>query len=157
MTNNLKYKKIISEMSENELKLYKLYSIFEKKFVLKKDFWKNIAFQETVHAKILNKLIDHLDNGLITIIDKYLDQDSVKAFSSYIDDRIENDLNNCDSHLRALEISLLLEKKFLESEMFKMFVIDPKFLKTIFGRLIQETKEHVSLIEDEIESQRSIS
>jgi len=146
------YKKIISEMSNNELKLYKLYNIFEKKFPEKKEFWKKIAIQEVYHSDILKKINENIDNNVVTIIEKYMNPEDVIDFSNYIDDRIENDLNNCNSSLQALKIALLIEEKFTESKLFKSFIIDPKFIKRTFGSLIVQTKEHVQMIRDEIKA-----
>ncbi|MBI9084424.1 MAG: hemerythrin family protein [Desulfobacterales bacterium] len=136
--------KIIRQFQTQELLLADLYTEFGRRFPEDRDFWDQLVREETMHARLIEKLHDVVKKGSMIF-----DEGKVKTYTlTAMIERIEalvqgarrGDLNN---RREALAQALDLESALIEKGVFTHFEPMTDNARAVLKRLNSETLDHV--------------
>ena len=146
-----KEENILNEAVKNELRMSKLYSIFQKRFSEDAELWKQLAEEEKAHAQIILKLIPFL-----SLDDEILEKFTSISFSALKENnfKIQGIINDFENGLEktrqdAFRIAIDLENHSFK-ENYRSFLnteTDSNVLQ-VFQTLNGEDKKHYNKIID---------
>ncbi|MCX6728146.1 MAG: hypothetical protein NTV39_00025 [Candidatus Saccharibacteria bacterium] len=139
---------------ENEELLNKLYSHYATLFPDDKEFWEDIAADESEHAGWVRSLSTRIDNGEVRLSAGRFGLAAMTSFASYIQEQI--DMSNTEEvqQVQALSISMDLENSMLEKGLFASYETDSPELREVMDRLEKSTEIHYSEVKDRWEAER---
>jgi rubrerythrin len=144
----LKQAQTIELMAQNEEIFNRLYVAYASKYPEYKDFWIEIANEETNHASWLRDLKSQIEIGNLSFADDRFDLSLVFKYLEHAKQKLDELKNKTMPIIEALKISLAMEKSLLENKFFEVVETDQIGLKSILFNLAKSTEEHIQKIED---------
>lgn len=144
----------LSSFIENEVLLNKLYSNYANLFPDDKDFWEDIAADESEHAGWVRSLSTRIDNGEVRLGAGRFEPEALTSFADYIQEQIDRMATETVLQIQALSISMDLENSMLEKAMFKSYETDSPELQEVMDRLQKSTEIHYSEVKNRWQAER---
>lgn len=142
---------ILELMAQNEEILSELYMEYAKRYPEYKQFWIDIANDELVHAKWIRELSSQINSGNVSLSLGRFNAKMVFDFAKHGKDSLEKVRNSePEPILRVMQISLAIEKSFLEKDFFRVAETDALAVKETLYNLAKATEVHIAKIENEI-------
>lgn len=141
---NSEKEKIISNLIRIESVLSKLYTRFSTRnnFTAPvKKFWSTIAREEDIHADILNKIRNAIDDKEISISIK-IQTENLKGFVSKVNDVLKKASSKDLTETEAYSIGATIEAEFDESGFTKMIQTTDEKLNKLLDTIENDTKKH---------------
>ena len=142
-------------LSENEITLGTLYAKFATLFPEDKSFWTNITTDEMHHGSWISELSTMVEQGAVAMEAGRFKLEAILQFKAYINEQIKITETESISAIRALSISMDLERSLLESDIFKVYDTDDATTKKILNRLIKSTEEHFEQVKNRWTQERN--
>ena len=138
----------LSSFIENEELLNELYSHYAALFPVDKEFWEDIAADESEHAGWVRSISDRIDNGEIRLGAGRFEPEALTSFATYIQDQIDRVDTEEILQIQALSITMDLENSMLEKAMFRSYETDSPELREVMDRLQKATEIHYSEVKE---------
>lgn len=138
----------IELMAQNEEIFNKLYSAYAEKYPEYKDFWLQIAEEETSHALWLRDLKPQIEIGNLSFAEDRFNPSLVFKYLEHAKEKLKELSASTPPIIEVLKMSLIMEKSLLESKFFEIVETDQIGLKTVLFNLTKSTEEHIQRIED---------
>jgi len=135
-------------LSENEIALGTLYSKFANLFPEDKSFWMGITKDEMLHGSWITELSTMVEQGSVVMEAERFKLAAIQQFSEYINEQIKITETESISAIKALSISMDLERSLLESDIFKVYDTDDVATSDILDRLTKSTEEHFQQVQN---------
>lgn len=142
-------------LSENEIALGTLYAKFATLFPEDKSFWTNITTDEMHHGSWISELSTMVEQGSVAMEAGRFKLAAIQQFRTYINEQIKITETESISAIKALSISMDLERSLLESDIFKVYDTDDATTKKILNRLIKSTEEHFEQVKNRWTQERN--
>jgi len=143
MEDMISQNQIIDLLAENENAMAELYAGYAKKFLLFKDFWRQISEDEYSHAAWINTLRDKMKAKTVDFLPSRFPADAIRQNIEYIKIKKKETLEGNISLLDALESSIHLERGMLERKFFEVFEDDSLELQIVLEALKFSTEQHL--------------
>lgn len=144
---NEKFLKTITILSEHEMAIGRLYEKFSRSKPNAR-FWLDLAKEEFVHHQWLTALYLNAEKDKIYFDVDSIKEDAVKTSIKFISGLIHK--SGDISLMVALNHALDIEKAMIENKYFSIFKTENEEVKHILADLENETKAHISRIEQEL-------
>ena len=139
---------IIELMAQNEEVFNKLYTVCANKYPEYKDFWLQIANEETNHASWLRDLKPQIEIGNLSFNEDRFNLKAAFILFESAKQKLDEFNNQSMTIIEALRASLFMENSLLENKFFEVVETDQLPLKTVLFNLAESTKIHIQRIED---------
>jgi rubrerythrin len=112
---------IPEKLVANEEKIATLYEAYSAQFNDYADFWKRMANEETIHAAIIRKCIEELEEGLVRLDKKRFNEQALITYSEYLGRELDAANEPRLSLIHALSTALYIEQSLIEAKFFEAF------------------------------------
>ena len=150
-----KKKSILLLMAENEEAVANLYRTYAEKFPRHRDFWSELANEETHHLQLIQNLAAR-SNPSVEINEDRFDMNVFQVSLEYLEDKLTQAVNEKISVKEALSTALDIETGMLERGYFEVFEGDSPEFKRTLQTLAGATEKHTNKIRKEIGKKRWI-
>ena len=133
---------IIQAIQQHELSLARMYEEFARSHPEHRQFWSQLAREESLHAKWIESLGRHFQKGQLGGSGLKLNRQALKTSISHIEKQTEASRKGDLSLLNAVSIALDIEKSMIENKFFEIFDLDDAKFDRIRSGLKQETAKH---------------
>ncbi|HEY3378822.1 MAG TPA: hypothetical protein VGL77_15150 [Armatimonadota bacterium] len=124
--------------------LYRLYADQNPELTA---FWSRLARDEVRHSQWVGDLMLDMDAGLLHTL---MNRDNVavyREFLEFLTETLERDRATPISSSHALATASLIEKTYIERNLFAVFTTDSPELQRVLNALERETTHHFKMIE----------
>lgn len=148
MNLNPNKEKIIQQLITQEKLLSKLYAIFADKFPTHADFWTKLSREEENHARLVEKLRQAEQKGLVFFEEGKINIYSLKTFIDNLEKLVQK-LEESELTLRsAYAYAVDYETALIEQNVFTHFVPGNAKVKNALKILQSETLKHIERMKD---------
>lgn len=144
-------------MVTQELKVAGLYQAFADHQPEHAGFWSSMADAERRHAAMLGELVAFLPSRQALLVEGKVRSESIKAFLSYVDGILLREGEEKIPFVKALSLSLDIERSLLEKGMLDHFRGASAEVNRVLQQLKEETAGHAAMVEDMWRKNRSSS
>ena len=145
---NPNQEKIIQQLIAQERLLSKLYAVFANKFPTHANFWTQLSQEEENHARLIEKLRQAEQKGLIFFEESKINIHSLKLFIDNLEKLIKK-VGESELTLRsACTYAVDYETALIEKNVFTHFVPANAKVKNTLNILQSETLKHVERMKD---------
>lgn len=142
----MKDKKQIDEFIETlqkyELSIARLYETFASVLTDFKKNWLSFAGEEHLHAKWIDTLHAHLNDGKVSFEETKFTIQSTQTAINFIEKQIDKTIKEKPDLKQCLNIAINIENSLLESAFFKVFKLTVPEAEKIRSKLEAATKSH---------------
>ena len=138
-TNRFKIIRFLREMEETANELY---TVFSEKFPEERDFWLDIAKEETEHASVISMLGASIAEGSASFDENRFTVEEINSTLEWAKGKVTEAKKGDISEKEALSISLKLEEKILESSYFEVFIPKTEGIRDFISGVIKATERH---------------
>jgi hypothetical protein len=143
---------LVAELAKNEIILSDLYKIHANIQPELREFWAEIANDETHHADILMQLDSEIKDGRAAINPDRFSLKDIQIVRTFIQDKIDQTKTQADAltNTQTLIIADYIESFLLEKEFFKIFETDSAVLINALTAVQEDTERHLLAVSDKI-------
>lgn len=141
---------------DHENTISELYTAFADRFVSHRQYWLNIAHEETEHADELRKLFPLADKGNRVLNIARFKPAAINTSLSYLRDQIRQARSGFMTLRDALSTALDLEKAMIERKFFDILDTPSPEAQSVLITLTDGTQQHVATIESEWQKLRTV-
>jgi len=140
---NPNQEKIIQQLVAQERLLSKLYTIFAEQFPNYADFWAKLSKEEENHAKLIEKLRQAEQKGLVFFDESKINIYSLKTFIDKLEKTVKKAEKGEFTLLSAFAHAVDYESALIEKNVFTHFVPANTKVKNTLKILQSETFKHI--------------
>jgi len=140
---------------DHENTISELYAAYADRFAERRQYWLELAHEETEHADEIRKLVPLAGKGNRLLNTAGFKPAAVKTSISYLRDQIGNARRGFVSFRDALSTALDLEKAMIERKFFDIFETPAPEAQAVLRTLTEGTQKHIDTIEIEWQKQRT--
>jgi hypothetical protein len=145
-------KVVISLLIEHELAINQLYSVYAAKLKEHRNFWQQLADEETKHADVIRRFEKEVEAGKMCLEPERFKQPAIERSLRYIFDICEEaDSGKVDMN-KALSEAFHIEDAMIEHKFFEVFGGDSDEFKQALKILEEATKKHHQFIKEAMNS-----
>ncbi len=131
---------LIEELARNEEMINELYLVYSDKFSEEKEFWKNLAREELMHAAKVRNLRSEIGKNGFYFNKNRFKIETIKLFQDYLEEEKSN--VSSTSIINALSVALDVETALLEYSFFEVIEGDSAEVRHILLDLRNACIEH---------------
>jgi len=135
-------------------RLYRVYAGLSAKY---KDFWIELAKEETNHANWIRDLGIKTKEGKIYFSGERFRAGAIKASTAYIESQAIAADRDDFTEISALAMSYALEEALLEKKFFEIFESDAAELKHLLKELSDSTTQHRQRVKAALDAERAVN
>lgn len=136
----------IKLMIRHEMAIHSLYMTFAEQLPGMREFWKDLADEETAHAGHIRNLEQQLGQNVVRFNERRFNRAALLSSLDYMVKRASAALAEGITAVRALSLAADIEHSLLEHEYFAVFESDPPEIKIVLDRLHTETEQHLDRV-----------
>ncbi len=137
-----KPEQLLDLLKEHENGLAELYKSYSEIFLEYKDFWQELAIEETRHAQWLDNLKTKIESGAGCFIIERFPINAIKTSLNFVNQCIGKAYEPDFQHINALSTALHLEEALIEKKYFEVLQGDGSDVKDTFDKLSADTQQH---------------
>ncbi len=141
---------VIELLIQHENAVGDLYSVYARKFMDMEEFWFSIVQDERKHASWIQGTLDKVKEGKVTFDPAVFKIEAVKESLDYVKKLIKEAEQNDLKPIDALQNAFDIERTMIEDKFFEVFGDIPSDIKAVLNSLIEGTKFHVKVVEQEL-------
>ena len=141
---------ILAMLADNEESLNRFYRVYASLYPALKDFWEDLAKQETQHAYWILALQSHVKTGKLSFSETRFDLKEIESFYRYIKTLADNAPRENKTLKQTLEVAFEIENDLLEKGIFEVFDTDSPELKRTLQQLNSATALHRDTINQQL-------
>lgn len=141
---------MLAMLAKNEESLSQLYRVYASLFPPLKDFWEDLARDETKHAYWILALQSHVKTGTLSFGEDRFNLKGIESFYRYIKDLVDNAREANKPLKETLAVVFDIENSLLEKGIFEVFYSDSAELKKTLQQLISATALHRDKVNQEL-------
>lgn len=141
--------KILEQMIIQERTLSKLYALFADQFPEHKDFLTKMSSEEERHAKLIEKLLEAAEKGIIFFDEGKVKTYTLNIFLSRLEELVEKAERGEFTPITAFACAVDYESSLIEKKVFSHFDSLSEKSKGTLKILQSETMGHVERFRDE--------
>ncbi len=135
--------KLLEFVEKFEQRLSDLYSIFAKRFPRYEDFWLGLAHEESVHAKWVRAVAEHVKQKSVVLnVDSAIESAILKEVKE-VEDLIARHESVAENVDQAFEISLRFELSVVENRFYDYLKSLDADVQRLFEDMTSKTRMHV--------------
>lgn len=138
--------KIIEQFQTQELLLAELYAAFGRRFPEDREFWERLVREETMHARLIEKLHDVVEKGTMIFdegkVKTYTLTAMIERIGTLVQRAHRGDLNRREALAQAMD----LESALIEKGVFTHFEPMTDKARAVIKQLNRETLDHVDRV-----------
>lgn len=139
---------------EHENTISELYAAYADRFSDHRQYWLELAHEETEHADAIRKLLPLADRGNRVINAAGFKPAAVNTSITYLRDQIRSARGGFVTLRDALSTALDLEKAMIERKFFDIFETPAPEAQSVLMTLTEGTQKHIDTIETEWQKHR---
>ncbi|UCG63141.1 MAG: hypothetical protein JSV52_07630 [Candidatus Zixiibacteriota bacterium] len=141
---------------DHENTISELYTAYADRFADRRQYWLNLAHEETEHADELRKLLPLADKGNRVLNTSGFKPAAVNTSVSYLRDQIRQARGGLVTLRDALSTALDLEKAMIERKFFDILDTPAPEAQSVLITLTDGTQKHIETIETEWQKLRTV-
>ena len=141
---------------DHENTISELYTAYADRFADHRQYWLNLAHEETEHADELRKLLAMADKGNRVLNTAGFKPAAVNTSVSYLRDQIRQARGGFVTLRDALSTALDLEKAMIERKFFEILDTPAPEAQSVLITLTDGTQKHIETIEAEWQKLRTV-
>ena len=141
---------------DHENTISELYAAYADRFADRRQYWLNLAHEETEHADEIRKLIPLADKGNRLLNTAGFKPAAVNTSITYLRDQIRQARSGFVSLRDALSTALDLEKAMIERKFFDILDTPAPEAQSVLITLTDGTQKHIETIETEWQKLRTV-
>lgn len=127
----------ISELAALEESIGLLYEAYAEFFPDYRQFWSDLASEESNYVEWLHRLDDYVIQNPDTFTENRLNADGIEVFNDYVNDEYSKLIDNARFLINAFSITVYIEESMTERGYFEVFSDDcPEIKETLQDLLI---------------------
>jgi hypothetical protein len=142
---------IIEKLASNEESIGRLYQGYADAFPVLRDFWMNLASEETKHASLIRSLAAKSGSDNVLINERRFNIAAVQTFIDEMDKELARLKQQSIPVIEALSITASIEQSLIESKYFEVFATDSALVKQTLMKLQGDTLSHRNRAQGELE------
>ncbi len=135
--------KILEQLITQEKTLSKLYALFSEQFLQHKDFFTKMSMEEDRHAKLIEKLLEAAEKGIIFFDEGKIKTYTLTAFLSRLEELVEKAERGEFTPVTAFACAVDYESSLIEKKVFSHFDSLNEKSKGTLKILQSETLNHI--------------
>jgi rubrerythrin len=135
-------------MIAQETKVGELYRTFAELHPDHADFWSSMAEAERRHADMLREIRPFLSSRQVLLVEGKVRAEPIRSFLSYLDGVVRRARAGEIPFVKALSISVDIEKSMLEKGMLDRFRGASADVNDVLEKLREETAAHAAMAEE---------
>ena len=139
---------VIEMIARKEETLCQLYETYSDKFQDHRDFWLDIAAEETQHANWIRELRSLVEEGTVDFKEDRFNKEAIQTFIEYLERELTKAREQEMSLINALSTALYIEEALLERKFFVVYETDVLQLKRILLDIATSVEGHVQRVRE---------
>ena len=139
-------RKILQQYEVQERLLAALYAEFGRLFPEDRDFWERLVREETMHARLVEKLHGAVDKDIMVFDEGKVKTYTLSAMIQRIESLVQRARQGDVDRRKALALAMDLEEALIEKEVFTHFEPLTDKARAVLKRLQAETRDHVERV-----------
>jgi hypothetical protein len=144
----------IEALARHEEAICDLYKAYADKFPEFREFWSQLATEETGHAAWIRKFSDKLSDGSAVLKEGRFRIPAIETSIQYLNGYTQKARKETMDITHALTIALDIENALIDRKFFEVYETDDKELIETLNLLEQETRRHRQTVEDMLNQTR---
>jgi rubrerythrin len=132
----------IDMLTKHELAVSRFYKAYAEKFLDHKDFWEELAAEETEHAECIRELRSKMEDGHIYFNEGRFQTVAIARSLRYVEELLDKIPQPDFSLINALSAAVHIEDAMIENKYFELFEGDSAALREVMRLLSDATNNH---------------
>ena len=145
----------IELLALNEDTIGRLYEAYAERFPEAIEFWQGLARQEQAHAALIRRFGRETDASAVFKAERFRSA-AIRLSTRHTEGEIAAARAPGLKTINALSIANAIEQSLIESRFFEVFETDSAELKTLFQKLMEDSRDHARVVLARLNAYRSL-